>query len=118
MTATNLFDNVHQEYVGAPAIGRLIVARCRRSSSRAPSVVVAVVVAAAAATAGCVAGDVERPGRGIVGHGQFGQVARLLAAGPHARSALKVAPWFGQRNPLPWMLIVVPACGHTMENAR
>lgn len=27
ITATNLFDNVHQEYVGAPAIGRLIVAR-------------------------------------------------------------------------------------------
>jgi iron complex outermembrane receptor protein len=27
LTATNLFDNVHQEYVGAPAIGRLVVAR-------------------------------------------------------------------------------------------
>jgi iron complex outermembrane receptor protein len=27
LTATNLFNNVHQEYVGAPAIGRLIVAR-------------------------------------------------------------------------------------------
>jgi len=27
LTATNLFNNMHQEYVGAPAIGRLIVAR-------------------------------------------------------------------------------------------
>ena len=27
LTATNLLNNVHQEYVGAPAIGRLIVAR-------------------------------------------------------------------------------------------
>jgi len=27
VTATNLFDNVHQEYVGAPAIGRLVVVR-------------------------------------------------------------------------------------------
>ncbi len=27
LTATNLFNNVHQEYVGAPAIGRLMVAR-------------------------------------------------------------------------------------------
>ncbi len=27
VTATNLFNNVHQEYVGAPAIGRLVVVR-------------------------------------------------------------------------------------------
>jgi len=27
VTATNLFDHVHQEYVGAPAIGRLVTAR-------------------------------------------------------------------------------------------
>jgi outer membrane receptor protein involved in Fe transport len=27
VTATNLFDSAHQEYVGAPAIGRLITMR-------------------------------------------------------------------------------------------
>jgi iron complex outermembrane receptor protein len=29
VTATNILDNVHQEYVGAPAIGRLVVMRVR-----------------------------------------------------------------------------------------